>query len=166
METTDMTSEQPTTPSKYAGLGAAITAELMIGFWFGVGVLLAVGVADGFYIISLGQLREENKVTSNKVAEQVQQVSTKDTNKVKTGKRLAEHSSRKREELACVKAQKSEGETKLTYYSTGPVVAIRVLGIIGYYVYQYKTPKEAPVNQPKEIPVQQPKKTPDKFDMD
>ena len=36
------------TPSKYAGLGAAITAELMIGFWFGVGVMLEIGVADGF----------------------------------------------------------------------------------------------------------------------
>ena len=36
-----------TTPSKYAGLGAAITAELIIGFWFGVGVMLAFGVADG-----------------------------------------------------------------------------------------------------------------------
>ena len=47
METTDMTSEQLATPSKYAGLGAAITAELMIVFWFGVGVMLAVGVADG-----------------------------------------------------------------------------------------------------------------------
>ena len=35
------------TPSKYAGLRAAITAELMIGFWFGVGVMRAVGVADG-----------------------------------------------------------------------------------------------------------------------
>ena len=35
------------TPSKYAGLEAAITAELMIGFWFGVGVILAVGVVDG-----------------------------------------------------------------------------------------------------------------------
>ena len=35
-----------TTPSKYAGLGAAITAELMIGFWFGVGIMLAAGVAD------------------------------------------------------------------------------------------------------------------------
>ena len=34
-------------PSKYAGLGAAITAKLMIGLWFGVGVILAVGVADG-----------------------------------------------------------------------------------------------------------------------
>ena len=44
-------SEQPATGnaplSKYTGLGAAITAELMIGFWFGIGVILAVGVADG-----------------------------------------------------------------------------------------------------------------------
>ena len=33
-------SEQPAmSPSKYVGLGAAITAELMIGFWFGIGVI-------------------------------------------------------------------------------------------------------------------------------
>ena len=38
-------SKQPATWSKYAGLGAAIAAELMIGFWFGV--ILAVSVADG-----------------------------------------------------------------------------------------------------------------------
>ena len=40
---TDLTSEQLATSSKYAGIGAAITAELMISFWFGVGV----GVVDG-----------------------------------------------------------------------------------------------------------------------
>ena len=28
--------------SKYAGLGAAMAAKLMIGFWFGIGVVLAV----------------------------------------------------------------------------------------------------------------------------
>ena len=32
---------------KYAGLGAAIAAELMIGFWFGIGVILAIGVVNG-----------------------------------------------------------------------------------------------------------------------
>ena len=36
-----------TTSSNYAGLGAAVTVELMIGLWFGVAVMLAVGVADG-----------------------------------------------------------------------------------------------------------------------
>ena len=29
-------------PSKYAGLGAAIAAELMIGFWFGIGAIFAI----------------------------------------------------------------------------------------------------------------------------
>ena len=41
-----MMSEQLTNSNKYTGLRATITAELMIGFWFGVGVMLAVGVAD------------------------------------------------------------------------------------------------------------------------
>ena len=39
------TSRKPAT--KYAGLGVAIAAELMVGFWFGVGVILAIGVVDG-----------------------------------------------------------------------------------------------------------------------
>ena len=46
METTDL-KEQQATPSKYAGLRAAMAAELVMGFWFGVGVILAAGVADG-----------------------------------------------------------------------------------------------------------------------
>ena len=29
-------------PSKYSGLAAAIATELMIGFWFGVGAILAI----------------------------------------------------------------------------------------------------------------------------
>ena len=39
------TSKKPVT--KYAGLATAIAAELMVGFWFGVGVILAVGIVDG-----------------------------------------------------------------------------------------------------------------------
>ena len=34
-------SEQPTTPSKYKGLGAAMGAELIISFQFRIGVILA-----------------------------------------------------------------------------------------------------------------------------
>ena len=41
METIDQTTEKPTTLSKYEGLGAAMAAEIMIGFWFGIGVILA-----------------------------------------------------------------------------------------------------------------------------
>ena len=47
MDLREETSEQLTTPSKYTGHGAAMAAELMIGFWFGIEVILAVGVVDG-----------------------------------------------------------------------------------------------------------------------
>ena len=49
MDNTELRKEmsgKPATPSKYAGLGAALTTELMIGFWFSIGVILATGVAD------------------------------------------------------------------------------------------------------------------------
>ena len=42
MEERVETTEKPTTPSKYKGLGAAMAAELMTGFWFGIGAILAV----------------------------------------------------------------------------------------------------------------------------
>ena len=47
MEATDLTSEQPTTPSKYEDLGATMAAELLIGFWFGIGVILAIKMVNG-----------------------------------------------------------------------------------------------------------------------
>ena len=37
VKTIDQTTEKPTTLS----LGAAMAAEIMIGFWFGIGVILA-----------------------------------------------------------------------------------------------------------------------------
>ena len=41
------------TSSKYEGLAAAIAAELMIGFWFGIGVVLAVKILESLeYCIS------------------------------------------------------------------------------------------------------------------
>ena len=95
------------------------------------------------------------------MAEQVQQVTTKDPRKVEAGKRLAEHNRRKREERA--QLAKAQSESNTTYYSTGAVIAIGVLGVIGYCAYKSKTP----VRQPKETPVNRPKETPvNKFDMD
>ena len=41
------TNEQPTTVSKYAGLGAAMATDLMISFWSSIGVILTVRVMDG-----------------------------------------------------------------------------------------------------------------------
>ena len=44
-------------------------------------------------------------------------------------------------------------EPKLSqYYGARTIVAIGVLGVLGYYVYQYKTPKETPVFQTNETP--------------
>ena len=79
----------------------------MIGFWFGIGVILAVKMVNSLdYCIE--ELKAENKVTANKIAEenQIQQVATKGTKKAKVGKRLAEYNRRKREELPQMKAQK------------------------------------------------------------
>ena len=46
MEMTDLTSEQLKTQSKYVGLEAAMAVELIIGFWFGIGVILAIRIVD------------------------------------------------------------------------------------------------------------------------
>ena len=71
------------------------------------------------------------------MAEEIQ-VTTKDPKKVEAGKRLAEYNHRKREEL---KAHKSEVEPKLTSstcYGIGAVLAVGVIGGLGYYLYQAK----------------------------
>ena len=86
---------------------------------------------------------EENPVT-------MQQVTTKDPKKVEVGKRLAEYDCRKREEL------KSKVEPKLDsgqYYGIGAILAVGVIGGLGYYLYQAK--KEE-INAIPNSPPQQP----------
>ena len=64
------------------------------------------------------------------------QVMTKDPKKVEAGKRLAEYNHRKREEL---KAQKSKSEVLTSnQYSIVAVLAVGVMGGLGYYLYQAK----------------------------
>ena len=41
-----MTSEKPANPSKYAGLGAAMAAGLMIGFWLVISAVMIVDSLD------------------------------------------------------------------------------------------------------------------------
>ena len=88
---------------------------------------------------------------------ELQQVTIKDPKKVEERKRLAEYNCRKIEENA--QMAKVQSEPKLTYYNTGAVVAIGALGILGYYVYQLKTPKETQLHQTNRTPVHQPKET-------
>ena len=41
METIDQMTEKPATLSKYEGLGSAMAAEIIVGFWSGIEVILA-----------------------------------------------------------------------------------------------------------------------------
>ena len=90
------------------------------------------------------------------------QVTTKDPKKVEAGKRLAEYNHRKREEL---KAQKSKQvEPMLTSsqcYGIGVVLAVGVIGGLGYYVHQAK---KGEVNAIPHQPQQPPKAN--KFEME
>ena len=85
------------------------------------------------------------------------QVMTKDSKKVELGKRLTEYNHRKREEL---KANKSQVEPTLTYV-TGAVLAVEVIGSLGYYVYQAKKGVTNSV-----APSQQPRPQTNKFEME
>ena len=65
------------------------------------------------------------------MAEEIQ-VTTKNPKKVEAGKRLAEYNHRKRE------AWKSEVLSSSQYFGIGVLLAVGVIGGLGYYVYQSK----------------------------
>ena len=104
-------------------------------------------------------MAEENDVTANKLAEenqvtkkepqQVQQVTTKNSKKVEAGERLAENNRKKRE------VKKREEQTKLEksrvnqYYGIGAVIALGVIGCLGYYIYRTKK-GEQPSSNPQQ----------------
>ena len=85
-------------------------------------------------------MAEENQVTKEPQGEaaQVQRVTTKNPKKVEAGKRLAERNRKKRE------AKKREEQVKLEasgvnqYYGIEAVIALGVIGGLGYYIYQTK----------------------------
>ena len=99
-------------------------------------------------------------------AAQVQRVATKNTKKVEAGKRLAESNRTKRE------AKKKEEQSKLEksrhwrpvnqYYGIGAILALGVIGGLGYYIYQSKKGEQQ--NNPKPHPQTQPQTN--KFEMD
>ena len=49
METTSLTNGQLETLSKYEDLGSAMAAVPMIGFWFGIGVILSIRMVKSLY---------------------------------------------------------------------------------------------------------------------
>ena len=115
-------------------------------------------------------MAEENDITANKLAEEnqvtkkePQRVTTKNPNKVEACKRLAESNHRRRE------AKKREEQAKLEksgvnqYYGIGAVIALGVIGGLGYYIYRTKK-VEQPSNPQQNKPHPQPQTN--KFEMD
>ena len=76
---------------------------------------------------------EPQKVTQ--VMKEPQRVTTKNPKKVEAGKRLAESNRKKRE---AKKQAKLEASRVNQYYGIGAVIALGVIGGLGYYIYQSK----------------------------
>ena len=98
-------------------------------------------------------MAEENQVTKEPQqitkepqgeAAQVQRVTTKNPKKVEAGKRLAESNRRKRE---AKKQAKLEASRVNQCYGIGAVIALGVIGGLGYYIYQTKKVEQQ--NNPK-----------------
>ena len=98
-------------------------------------------------------MAEENQVMKEpqQVTKEPQRVTTKDPKKVEAGKRLAAINYKKRE------AKKREEQVQLEkiisrinqYYGIGAVIALGVIGSLGYYIYQTKK-GEVPNNPPQQ----------------
>ena len=105
--------------------------------------------------------KEPQQITKEPQGEatQVQQVTTKNPKKVEAGKRLAESNRKKREAKKQVKLEAS-GVNQ--YYRIGAVLALGVIGGLGYYIYRSKKGEQPEQNKPH--PQMQPRTN--KFEMD
>ena len=110
--------------------------------------------------------KEPQQVTTKEPqgeAAQVQRVTTKNAKKVEAGKRLAE-SNRKKKEVKEREQAKLEASGVNQYYGIGAVIALGVIGGLGYYIYQTKKVDQMQQNNPKPQPQTQPQTN--KFEMD
>ena len=98
-------------------------------------------------------MAEENQVTT-KDSKEPQQVTKNNPKKVEAGKRLAAHNCRRREEKKREEVQKGEGVDQ--YYGIGVVIAIEVIGGLGYYIYRTKGGEVQLQTQPNNPPKQPP----------
>ena len=118
-------------------------------------------------------MAEENQVMKEtqgeaaqvqQITKEQQRVTTKNPKKVEAGKKLAESNRKKRE------AKKKEEQVKLEasgvnqYYGIGAVIALGVIGGLGYYIYRTKKVKQLQQSNPKSHPQTQPQTN--KFEMD
>ena len=97
------------------------------------------------------------------ITKEPQRVTTKNPKKVKAGKRLAE-SNRKKREAKKREQVKLEASGVNQYYGIGAVIALGVIGGLGYYIYRSKKGEQLQQNKPKPHPQTQPQTN--KFEMD
>ena len=97
-------------------------------------------------------MAEENQVMKEpqgkvqQITKEPQQVTTKNPKKVEAGKRLAESNRKKRETKKREEQVKLEASGVNQYYGIGAVLALGVIGGLGYYIYRSKK-----VEQPKQM---------------
>ena len=118
------------------------------------------------------QITKEPQVTTEpqgeaakvqRVTKEPQRVTTKNPKKVEAGKRLAESNHKKREAKKREQA-KLEASGVNQYYGIGAVIALGVIGGLGYYIYRSKKGEQLQQNNPKPHPQMQPQTN--KFEMD
>ena len=96
-------------------------------------------------------MAEENQVMKEpqQIMKEPQRVTTKDPKKVEVGKRLAAINCKKRE----VKEREEQAQLEKTgmnqYYGIGAVIALGVIGGLGYYIYRSRK-GEVPNNPPQQ----------------
>ena len=105
--------------------------------------------------------KEPQQVTQ--VTKEPQRVTIKNPKKVETGKRLAE-SNRKKREAKKREQVKLEASGVNQYYGIRAVIALGVIGGLGYCIYQTKKGEQPKQNNPKAHPQMQPQTN--KFEVD
>ena len=107
--------------------------------------------------------KEPQQITKQpqQITKEPQRVTTKNPKKVEAGKRLAESNRKKRE---AKKQAELEVRGVNQYYGIGAVIALGVIGGLGYYIYQTKKVEQPQRNNPKPHPQMQPQTN--KFEMD
>ena len=107
--------------------------------------------------------KEPQQITKEpqQITKEPQRVTTKNPKKVEAGKRPAESNRKKRE---AKKQAILEASGVNQYYGIGAVLALGVIGGLGYYIYRSKKVEQPQRNNPKPHPQMQPQTN--KFEMD